>query len=797
MKAKRMINLSLQAFALSITCAHAAVEWHWNADGNGGDGNWGYTPGEKNWNTARENSPASNVTWPDTGEEIANFSTPTATVATIFDEVRLNGLRLSGPELLLNAGTLRFADADSFVDVSTGLLTIDSIIDSEGALTKSGAGTAIFASDSIYTAKTVISAGKLILHGNSASTLFEVAPTAILEINQAQIPSQSDIKNQGTLTLGRDTSVANYHSTGGVLTTGNILNAGTFTSQGMTTINGHIMTDDIQLLDGSLRNHGIIGSSSAVIRMANNTTLVASGEERFAMLTTDAGSLAHWHGDLENYGLIRLGGVNGTAAMIVTDALLLQNNSSMEFDVSSLDSDIVRSASASLAGTLILKENGTLSPFSPVQIIAADNYSGNFSALQEDFDGAVFFNPLDGTVTRLGTAAEFGGTNNQQQVFASLYDDVVAPNTQNVTRGQEGDWNFTSGLIDTNNENLANLLTASLTPNGLNAQVLDRLSPEPYQGLHDYMNQSMKMSALQARHAAPLPKTQSSGKEALGDAREWEFFTSLDTMNGGSSQASNKSSSQLDDSAVTMGALKRVDEDITFSVFTTMHDGEIQGPLMHADASGSELGFVGTYLIDETSRTQVFTGMQLGRFSFDGIRESATGTAGGWLPGDAEFTNVDGTAWRGVLGVESLAYQHGALQVLAHASLHFLSSDVDSIRETGATALLIDGFDQQGQYVDLGLRGTWQVMDRTTAHADLGTSLPLFESSDDIHASFASSGSTMKIQPSALIDQTIYFGLGMRYDLEENLTAGVNWRCETWNHGKPLHNLGAGITWGF
>jgi hypothetical protein len=55
----------------------------------------------------------------------------------------------------------------------------------------------------------------------------------------------------------------------------------------------------------------------------------------------------------------------------------------------------------------------------------------------------------------------------------------------------------------------------------------------------------------------------------------------------------------------------------------------------------------------------------------------------------------------------------------------------------------------------------------------------------------------MKIQPSALIDQTIYFGLGMRYDLEENLTAGVNWRCETGNHGKPLHSLGAGITWGF
>ena len=88
-------------------------------------------------------------------------------------------------------------------------------------------------------------------------------------------------------------------------------------------------------------------------------------------------------------------------------------------------------------------------------------------------------------------------------------------------------------------------------------------------------------------------------------------------------------------------------------------------------------------------------------------------------------------------------------------------------------------------------------MDRMTAHADLGTSLPLFESSDDIHASFASSGSTMKIQPSALIDQTIYFGLGMRYDLEGNLTAGVNWRCETWNHGKPSHSLGAGITWGF
>ena len=38
--------------------------------------------------------------------------------------------------------------------------------------------------------------------------------------------------------------------------------------------------------------------------------------------------------------------------------------------------------------------------------------------------------------------------------------------------------------------------------------------------------------------------------------------------------------------------------------------------------------------------------------------------------------------------------------------LNFSASAYDSIRETGATPLLIDGFDQQGQYVDLGLRGT-------------------------------------------------------------------------------------------
>ncbi len=796
MKPKRMISIGLNAFFLCISCAHAATEWHWNADGTGGDGNWGYTPGEKNWNTARENSPAGNVTWPDTGEDIAIFSSPTETAVTVIDEVKLNSIRLTGSELLLNAGTLRFTGADSSIHVSTGIISIGSVIDSENALTKSGLGTAIFSSESLYTSTTIISAGKLILNGGSMSNGFEIASNAKLEINHT-IPTNAQIKNEGTLTLGRDTSVVLYKSTGGVLSANSTLAAGVFTSSGQSTVNGTITSNDIKLLDGKLSNFGTIGSATATIQMSNDTTLVASGDEQFAVLASDAGSEVRWEGDLENHGLVRPGGEIGTGTIVVTSALLQQSGSSMEFQISQGNYDLVQSTSATLAGTLILKQNGSIPAFVPIKIIDADTYIGNFTNLQEDLNGAVFFNPLNGSITRLGTTSEFGGNRNQKQVFASLYEDSVDPGTQNVTRGTDGNWNFTSGLLNAGDVNLTNLLAASLTPDGLNPQVLDRLSPEPYQGLHDYMNQSMKISALQARNAASLPVAKSSGKETMQDMRAWEFFASLDHMNGGSSQSSSRSSSQLENAAATIGGRKIVDEYVQVSCFATLHDGNIDGPLLNADASGWELGFVSTFLIDEPSRTQFLTGMQYGQFSFDGIRHSMMGSAGSITPSDAEFSDVNGTAWQGFFGMESIAYQTKSLKLLCQASLNFVASDVDSIHESGSTALRIDGFHQHWQYADLSLRAEHQLSELLSAQAELGLSFPLSENSEKISASFSTSGRTMEIQPSALIEQTMYFRLGLRYNLEQNLTAGVNWRCETWNNGKPLHNIGAGITWGF
>ncbi len=76
---------------------------------------------------------------------------------------------------------------------------------------------------------------------------------------------------------------------------------------------------------------------------------------------------------------------------------------------------------------------GHIAPFVPITIVSASGYSGSITSLSENLSGAVWFNPGNGTVTRIefpvGGNSFSGSTRNQTSTWISLYDNAIGWNS--------------------------------------------------------------------------------------------------------------------------------------------------------------------------------------------------------------------------------------------------------------------------------------------------------------------------------------------------------------------------------
>ncbi len=219
-----------------------------------------------------------------------------------------------------------------------------------------------------------------------------------------------------------------------------------------------------------------------------------------------------WQGDLTNPSVIAPGGELNAGALRVKGDFTHGKSGTLKLDASALDHDLIKvDGTATFRGALELHQLGIdgIAPFVSIQVVAADAYAGNITSFSENLDGAVFFNPRSGEILRITPPADagtrlFGATENQTATWISLYDDVIDPGTTNVTStaGPVPEYQVTTGIADPNNPDLLWALSASFAPGGLNADLLNRLSPEVYTGFQDYAAQATRKH-LQAALSAP------------------------------------------------------------------------------------------------------------------------------------------------------------------------------------------------------------------------------------------------------------------------------------------------------
>ena len=146
----------------------AATTEYWNPGGSGGSGIWGTSPGDKNWNLVA-GAASGNTVWPDTGNEVAVFQDSIGGTITVFTPVQVAGIYQQAANYAIDAQTITLVPDSSasrpFIQVQTGTLSIDSVLDGSNGLLKSGSGNLLLSSAETYTGTTSVASGTLTLSG--------------------------------------------------------------------------------------------------------------------------------------------------------------------------------------------------------------------------------------------------------------------------------------------------------------------------------------------------------------------------------------------------------------------------------------------------------------------------------------------------------------------------------------------------------------------------------------------------------------------------------------------------------
>jgi uncharacterized protein with beta-barrel porin domain len=400
--------------------------------------------------------------------------------------------------------------------------------------------------------------------------------------------------------------------------------------------------------------------------------------------------------------------------------------------------------------------------------------------------------------------------------WISLYDDVIDPGITNITSGAGG-YDISSGIADTGNPDLLWALTASFTPGGLNAALLNRLSPEVYVSFSDYAMQATRAhqrSALTAPALEPRdrPKSgiassaKSGAKGGLAEAAaplDWEFFAAVDYFRAGTDNSRNQADYDFDGMGVLAGARTRPWKQTQLAVYLGADSGSIDGELIDADALGWTFGVIGEHLIDEKSRTRLRAGMSYGSYLFDGTRGSASATAAGWLPGTVDFDDVDTDAFDLFIGVDGVAWKQDALTLIPSAGLRYAVSTMDSFSEsTGGApgapiALDVSRDRHESLLLELGLLAQVEVNARLALWGEGGVNIGLLDDGRVLGASFAKGSRGMRAEADGLDDDSLYLGCGAIYQITQDVRVAIGYRADVRSGAESQQELRLSSSWRF
>ena len=743
------------------------------------------------------------------GSYISNGGTLTAGVGTLFTT-----------SAALNAGS-----------TLAGLLNT-STLTSDGAVLLSGTATA---------GSAMIQSSVLTLSGTLASNTVGITSGASLLNHNGGLSSGATLTNAGSLTLNGNDTVASYISNGGTLTAGagtlfttsaalntgstlaGLLNTSALTSDGATQVSGRISADSINITTGTLTNTGTLGLGSTLININQGATLNAGGMQQYSLLTTSGTGAGTWLGNLENTRKIAPGGLGAIGVLAIGGNFTQSAGGTLTIDLSAMANDRLDvTGSATFNGSLVLNQLGAtpIAPFVPVTIVSASGYSGSITSLSENFSGAVWFNPGNGSVTRVefpSAGNSFSGsTRNQMSTWIALYDDAIAPGITNITSGSDG-YEITSGIADIGNPDLQWALAASFKPNGLNAALLNRLSPEVYGSLSDYAIQATRVhqrSALSAPALDPRDDSKSGIKyNEKGEAKggiadvavplDWEFFAALDYFQAGTDSSINQADYDFDGTGVLTGTRTRPTDKTQLAVYFGVDSGTISGELIDADAFGWNSGLLGEYLLHEKSRTRLTAGMSFANYAYDGDRGSASATAAGWSPGTVDFDNVDVSAFDLFVGLDGVAWKQKNLTLMPSFGLRYVMSTMDSFNEStgdapgSPIALDVNRDRYESLLLELGLLSQVQVDAKLTLWGEGGVNLGLLDEDRILSACFAKGSREMSAEADGLNEDSFYLGCGTTYQITDDIRAGIGYRVDIRSEAQAQQEVRLSSSWRF
>jgi hypothetical protein len=650
-----------------------------------------------------------------------------------------------------------------------------------------------------------VQTGTLTLGGNN------LADTAVVTLSGGATLSLSGADTIGTLNsngiiAGTGVLTATtYNLNDGTSVTGH-LGLGTLNSNGAVGITGTADALAVNVQTGTLTNTGTLGTATTHLDIAGGATLIASGTQHYELLTTSGTEAGTWKGNLNNNTTIAPGGAGGFGTLQVNGDFTNSPGGILKLDIASANHDVLGvTGTAGFDGTLELNQVGTadIAPFVPINVVDAGSYSGNFTTFSENLDGAVWFNPGNGDVTLIPDFTNsgnklFGSTANQTSTWIALYDDVIDPGKPNVihTPGGSPAYHITSGIADGSNPDLLWALTASFSPTGLNANLLNHLSPEVYAGLADYAIQATRTHQRTALSAPALaiirkPESKSDSKGGCKDAslvkptgHPWELFAATDYFDVETDNSHNQADYDLSGFGIMVGARTTVADRVRLAAYFAGDDGKVNGPLIYADGSGWSLGILGEILLDEKTHTRFIAGISYGSYTFDGTRGSASATGAGWTPGLVRFDDVDNDALELFMGVEGVIYQNDRFRLMPSANLRCGIGSTDSFTETtGMTpgspiALAVDRNHYDSALAEFAILAEAAITHDLTLWGQLGASTGLGKNPQAITARFATGSRPMQAEADGLSNDLWFIGLGAKYNINDAISVALGYRIE-------------------
>lgn len=745
----------------------------------------------------------------------------------------LMGGNFSDGAVLTNGGAITVSAAD----------TIGSYVSDAGNLTGGGVLTAsnyLLNNGSVVTghlgAGVLTTRGDVLFSGSSAASEVRVENGLLSLRGIERLQDGVEVTVAGRLDVAGIETIGSLKVNGGSVTGTGLLKASTYqlndgsqvssalgggilTSSGAVRFSGTSAADVIRVADGTLINSGVLGTGSTSIEIAAGARLVAAGTQRFQTLSTSGSGAAIWQGTLENRGTVAPGTADVAGMLRVEGDFTNMAGAHLAFDVGPGAGDRLQvTGLAILGGTLDLRKLGAgeIEAMVPYSIIQAGAVAGNFSALTENLDGAVYFDPLNGSITRLDgepSAGLLAGLNsNEKSVWIALYDDVIDPGVTNVVHrsGQNPPYEITGGIASGQAPELLYALNASLSPAGVDVALLSGLSPESYLSIPDYAIQATRQHRRTAWSAPALPATAhpdsaaASGSKSGGakdgtglqPADAWELFTAVDGFDGGTSASENGADYDIRGAGFLVGGRWVQSERLRIAAYIGGDDGEIQGQRLDADAAGFVTGLSANWLLNPRHQVHLQGGVSYGRFDFEGSRQGVDASASGWSRGSTHFSGVNADVVDLFLGIDGVAYQRGGLRIVPSVGLNYTSASSDGFRESGGDAipLAVRSMGRDSCFSEWAAAVQYDVTSSVSLEGRAGFQLDLRNDNAEVTARFKDGTRTISATGTPLADELLFGSLAATWSLTDRIRVGGGYRIEVRGDADALHSLGISST---